>query len=224
MKFATCLIAFPVVSAISLTACTNVPAPLPPLPPIVQQLPPEASNGAIYRDGYGLALFQDVKAHQAGDVLTIVLSESTQASSSASTSTSKDDTATISVPSIFGSPVTLHGQELLGTSATAKRAFDGSGDSAQSNKLTGDLTVTVVERLPNGNLVVQGEKELRLNQGNEIVRIQGVIRPADIAPDNTVPSSRVADAKIVYTGRGALGDANTQGWLGRFLSSRWMPF
>lgn len=210
--------------AMLLGGCAGMRERAPELPTVTPGPQAPATAGAIYRNGAGLSLFQDIKARQPGDVLTILLSESTQASSSAATKVNKEDSASLDLPSLFGGPVTLHGREILDTSVTAKRKFSGDGDSAQSNKLTGSLTVTVVERLPNGNLVVQGEKQLKLNQGDEVVRIRGVIRPADIAPDNTVASSRVADAKIVYTGRGSLGNANTQGWLSRFLNSRWMPF
>jgi flagellar L-ring protein precursor FlgH len=104
------------------------------------------------------------------------------------------------------------------------RSFDGTGSSSQSNQLTGEITVTVAQRLANGNLLVKGEKWLTINQGQELVRIAGIVRPQDIGQDNTIESTRVADAKITYTGRGTLADANTQGWLSRFFNSKWMPF
>lgn len=209
-------------AAALLTACAGAPPALPPAP--APAAPAPATAGAIYRAGGGLALFQDSKAHQVGDVLTIVLMERTQARSSAATKLNKEDSASLSAPSLLGGPVTFHGRNVLDNTLAAKRKFSGDGDSAQSNQLTGNVTVTVVQRLPNGNLVVQGEKQLRLNQGDEVIRIRGIVRPADIAPDNTVDSSRVAEARIAYTGRGALGNANAQGWLGRFFNSRWMPF
>ena len=96
--------------------------------------------------------------------------------------------------------------------------------SAQSNRLQGSVTVTVVQRLPNGNLVVQGAKNLRLNQGDELVQVQGIVRAADIFPDNTIPSSRVADARIVYGGRGPVAQSNAMGWLSRFFNSALTPF
>ena len=103
-------------------------------------------------------------------------------------------------------------------------AFDGQGDSAQSNQLDGSITVTVVGRLPNGNLLVRGQKWLMLNQGKEFVRIEGVVRAIDVEPDNSLPSWKVADARIAYGGRGALADANSMGWLARFFQSPVMPF
>jgi flagellar L-ring protein FlgH len=181
------------------------------------------TDGAIYRTSSGMSLFQDTKARQPGDLLTIVLVERTQASTSASTNTSKESSAGIEAPSLFGGPLTANGRNLLNTEVSGARSFNGKGDSAQSNRLDGNLTVTVVDRLPNGNLIVRGEKRLSLNQGNEVIRLQGVVRAADINPDNTVPSSRIADARIVYGGRGPVAQSNVMGWLTRFFNSGAMP-
>jgi flagellar L-ring protein precursor FlgH len=90
--------------------------------------------------------------------------------------------------------------------------------------LTGQITVTVAQRLSNGALIVRGEKWLTINQGEELVRISGIVRAQDIGNDNIVPSSRVADARIEYVGKGTLADSNTRGWLSRFFDSKWMPF
>jgi len=130
----------------------------------------------------------------------------------------------MAAPEIFGAPVTVNGRDILSASASGERDFDGQGKSSQSNRLQGSVTVTVIQRLPNGNLVVQGQKNMRLNQGDELVQIQGIVRPADIARDNTIPSSKVGDAQIVYGGRGALAQSNAMGWLGRFFNSRLMPY
>lgn len=181
------------------------------------------ADGAIYHEDRNMELFNDPRAHRVGDILTIALVESTQASKKASTSTSKKDTSNLAAPTILGRPVSIGGTDVsFGTSGD--RSFDGSGNSSQSNQLTGSITVTVAQRLSNGNLLVRGEKWLTINQGQELVRISGIVRPQDIGQDNSVPSTRVADARIAYTGRGSLADANTQGWLSRFFSSKWMPF
>ena len=84
--------------------------------------------------------------------------------------------------------------------------------------------MTVAERLPNGNLLVRGEKRITINQGQEFIRVQGIVRPVDIGPANTVPSTKIADATITYTGKGTLADSNRQGWLSRFFNSPWFPF
>ena len=181
-------------------------------------------NGSIFGSGARLALFADRKARAVGDTLTVVLVEQTSASKSAKTSTSKEDNVDIPGPTLFGRPVTVNGTQVLNAGLDAKRSFDGSGDSSQSNKLTGSVTVNVVEVLANGDLRIEGEKQLTLNQGAEHIRIKGQVNPADIASDNTVLSSRVADARIEYAGTGALADANSQGWLTRFFSSWLWPF
>jgi flagellar L-ring protein precursor FlgH len=177
------------------------------------------SEGAIFSSNQQLSLFEDIRARQVGDVLTIILVERTIAKKSASTSSNKDSAVDLAVPGFFGKPIPE-----AGVSIEAGRTFTGGGDAAQSNQLDGKLTVTVVERLANGNLRVQGEKQLELNQGDETVRLTGIVRPADIAPDNTVLSSRVADAHIIYAGSGALADSNASGWLTRIFGSPWFPF
>ena len=104
------------------------------------------------------------------------------------------------------------------------RDFAGVGNSTQANQLDGDITVTVVRNLGNGNLLVSGEKMMRLNQGDELVQVQGIVRVADIGPDNRIPSNRVGEARIVYGGRGTLARSNAMGWLGRFFNSAAFPY
>ena len=195
-------------------------APLQPIIPAQSQ----PTAGAIYAAGPSLNLYGDRRARDVGDLLTITLSENTQAQTTANTATSKESELALGTPTIFGAPVTLGGRDILGASATGSRDFTGRGNSAQSNRLQGNVTVTVIQRMPNGNLVVQGQKNLRLNQGDELVQVQGIVRPGDISQDNTVPSSRVAEARIVYGGRGAVAQSNAQGWLSRFFNSALSPF
>ena len=202
--------------------------PYPPMAAIqpVVAAPAHASPGAIYQAGgaSGLSLFADKRARDVGDLLTIQLVENTTAQTNASTQVAKDSSIAIGAPNVFGGPVTVNGRDVLSASASGSRDFDASGRSAQINRLQGSVTVTVVQRLPNGNLVVEGSKQIRLNQGDELVQVQGIVRPADIAPDNSVLSSRVGDARIVYGGRGAIAQSNAMGWLGRFFHSRLYPY
>ena len=200
--------------------------PYPALALVQPVMPPQAqaTAGAIYAAGPSLQLYSDRRARDVGDLLTITLLENTQAQMSANTATSKESELAIGTPTIFGAPVTLGGKDILSATANGSRDFTGRGNSAQSNRLQGNVTVTVMQRLPNGNLVVQGQKNLRLNQGDELVQVQGIVRAADIAPDNTIPSSRVADARIVYGGRGAVAQSNAMGWLSRFFNSGLAPF
>ncbi|MDR3415010.1 MAG: flagellar basal body L-ring protein FlgH [Nevskia sp.] len=191
----------------------STPTTVPEIP-----APPAAVAGTIGSPYAGMVLFEDAKARAVGDLLTIQLVESTSAQKSATTDSSKSDNDTLGNIGIFGK--TIH----TNSSVSSSRAFKGAGDSAQSNSLTGSITVAVVQRLDNGNLVVRGKKQIQINQGYEYVTLEGVIRPADIATDNSVTSDRVANARISYTGKGQIADANAQGWLTRFFNSQWFPF
>lgn len=178
-------------------------------------------NGAIFNPEMHAGLFGDQKAFQVGDVLTVKLQEKTDASKSAKATSTKADANEVGVASLFGLPANTIGN--MDATLSASRSFSGDGTATQKNKLEGDITVTVARVMPNGNLMIQGEKFIGINQGLEFVRIAGVVRPADVARDNTVLSTRVANARIQYGGEGAINDANTQGWLGRFFSSPFFP-
>jgi len=185
---------------------------------------PPASNGAIYQVGRDVALFENPIARHVGDIVTIVLSETTNAQKSATTTTQKSTSDTLPGMSLFGSPITSHGAQVLSGTVNDASKFDGEGTSAQSNSLTGNITATIAKVLPNGNLYIKGEKKIWINQGQENVLVSGVIRPIDVAPDNTIPSAKVASARISYGGKGAIADANAAGWLSRFFNSPWTPF
>ncbi|MBD7978359.1 MULTISPECIES: flagellar basal body L-ring protein FlgH [Pseudomonas] len=192
-------------------------------------LPVEQNNGAIYQSGFGMNLFDDRKAYRVGDIITITLNERTQASKSANSQLSKDSSANIGLTSLFGGAVSatnpMTGNTMtLGAEFAGERDNNGSAKAGQSNSLTGSITVTVAEVLPNGILSVRGEKWMTLNTGEELVRIAGLIRSDDIGTDNTVSSTRVADARITYSGTGAFADASQPGWLSRFFMSPMWPF
>jgi flagellar L-ring protein precursor FlgH len=210
-----------------LTACGMFPAKdHKPDPVVARVLPPPTprTDGAIYQAGQQMELFADLKARRVGDVLTIVLNESTNAAKTAVTKTAKTTTVANTGPTIFGKTITTKGVPILNTTMNGADSFDGEGSSAQSNSLAGSLTVTVMDVQANGNLVVQGDKTLKLNQGDEFVHISGVIRPADIATNNTVTSDRLADARISYSGKGVVDSSNRMGWLARFFNSPFAPF
>jgi len=194
-----------------------------PIRPVVALSLPQI-NGSIFQVGQGLDLFSDASAKRIGDIITVVLQEKTNAKKSASTKTSKASTLDTAVPNLLGGIVTMFDQSILTNELKADRDFSGKGDSTQSNSLTGNITVVVAEVLANGHLVVQGEKRITLNQGGEYLQFSGIVRPTDIRPDNTVVSSSVANVQIIYSGTGAVADANTQGWLTRFFHSPWWPF
>lgn len=220
--------AFTLAITLQLIGCNGMPVRDNPsyaaTPPAV--LPPAAqSNGAIYHAGYDIALFQDNKARHVGDTLTVQLVEKTAASKKASTNTKKDTSVSITGPDfVLGSPISRNGRNPFDASGSGSSSFGGAGDSTQSNSLSGDITVTVAQVLANGNLLVRGQKRLTLNQGEEFVQISGIVRPVDIRSDNTVLSTQLADARIGYSGKGALQDANSMGWLARFFNSAIWPF
>lgn len=214
-----------VAGAFALSGCVTPPkepdySATWPEPPPTQ----ESANGAIYQVGHDIALFENAVARRVGDTLTIRLNERTNASKSSSTSTNKATSVEMPGPTIAGRPVTANGTEILNMSVDNSASFEGEGDSAQSNRLEGDITVTVAQRLPNGNLLVRGQKWITINQGREYVRIQGIVRPIDIDPDNSISSLKVADSQIAYGGKGAVNDAATPGLLARFFNVPWLPF
>lgn len=209
-----------------LPACTPLPPRDPAFAPVqpADLRPPVQNTGGIYQAGYDMRLFEDYKARRVGDILTIRLTERTQAKKRADLDTKKDTLISGSVPYLFG----MAAESLLGsdmkTEVDFATEFEGEGDANQSNSLSGDISVTVVEVLPNGNLKVRGEKRVTLNQGDEYVRLSGIVRPVDIDNANTISSDKVADATIMYTGSGAMADASRIGWFSRILQSPWFPF
>ncbi|PQJ95278.1 flagellar basal body L-ring protein FlgH [Chromatium okenii] len=216
---------------LGLTACSSLKPPQPgdssnyrPTPP-QPPLPANANRGAIFQAAQSQGLFEDYKARRVGDLVQVQLAEKTNAKKSTATSTAKTSDISMNVdsPSIAGRSVIPGALPLLTGGSTGDRTFDGSGDSSQSNQLSGDITVTVAEVLPNGNLVVQGEKWLGINQGNEFVRLRGIIRPVDISATNTVLSTQIANAELYYGGTGAVQDSNAQGWLSRFFNHPLWP-
>jgi flagellar L-ring protein precursor FlgH len=219
-----------------LAGCNSAPKRDPGYAAVRPVVPPAApqGNGAIYQAGFANSWFEDMRARRVGDMLTIKLVEKTDATKTAITSVSKENTTSITNPTILGStplfnvpgflPLASTKDNNLGFGLQSSNEFDGSGDSEQSNELSGDITVTVVEVLPNGNLVVRGEKRIGINQGNEYIKLSGIVRPADIDSTNTVLSTRLADPTIVYNGDGAVADSNVVGWLARFFISALFPF
>ena len=190
----------------------------------VDAQPLPINTGSIYKSGYDIKLFEDSKAKKIGDILTVVLSEKTNASKKATTNTKKEADVKIGAPIVLGRGITKDGVAIMQTEVDAKRDFTGEGDSTQSNSLSGTITVTVAEVLANGNLVIRGEKLITLNTGSEHIRVAGIVRPEDITPDNTIRSSQLANAKIIYGGDGPIAEVNKKGWLHEFVDSSWWPF
>lgn len=186
-------------------------------PPELDYSLPPATGGGLYRSGYG-SLIQDQRALRIGDILTVVLEEQTQSSKSAGTSFGKSASLSLPAPTVLDKVY-----DKLNSAAEAKRDFDGSAESSQQNSLRGSIAVTVHRVLPNGTLLIKGEKALRLNQGEEFIRLTGLVRVDDINRFNQISSQNVANAQISYAGRGVLNDSNSAGWLTRFFTSPVFP-
>lgn len=209
-----------------LAGCETLPKRDPDFAPVqpADLRPPAQNNGSIYQAGYDMRLFEDFAARRVGDILTIKLKEATAAKKKADSSETKESNVSVTAPTLFGMAAKTVLGHSLETEFNASKTFQGQGDAQQSNSLTGDISVTVVEVIPNGNLRVRGEKRVTLNDGDEYVRVSGIVRPIDIDASNSLPSSKLADATIMYTGEGAVADANKVGWIGRILLSPWFPF
>ena len=198
--------------------------------PVLQTNPEPApnTNGSLYRSNVSMNLFGDNKASQVGDIITVVLEERTSSSKSSNVGVVKDND--IGVSSVPGGAGTILGMQPslgsigLGTNLISEREFKGEATADQSNRLTGNITVTVVEVYPNGTLAIRGEKWITLNRGDEYIRISGLVRSDDISPDNMVVSTKIANARISYSGTGELADSQKMGWISRFFNSAIWPF
>lgn len=204
-----------------------------PVRPVYLQ-PQVQNNGAIFQAGQEKSWFEDMRARRVGDLLTVKLVEKTEGSKEANSEITKTQTTSISNPTLFGStpqfntssfvPLASNKNNTLAFSTDSSSEFSGEGDADQKNELTGSITVTVVEVLPNGYLMVRGEKRIGINQGNEYVKLSGIVRPTDIDSTNTVESTKIGDATMMYVGDGQVADASVMGWLSKFFLSAIMPF
>jgi flagellar L-ring protein precursor FlgH len=207
--------------ALSLVGCASR-APIAVAPdedavPVARTAQRGVSGGVFSSDA--LSLTSDARAYRVGDVVTVILQETTQASKRAGTSFNKGSSASVAPLGALGKTFGKTGIDI-----SADRSFKGDSTSTQQNALSGALTVIVQEVLPNGLLRVSGEKNMTLNQGEEFLRLKGYIRAADVDADNQVSSLRVANARIAYSAKGVLADANSAGWLTRFFTGPLMPF
>lgn len=221
----------------ALTGCVQSPTQPndPKFAPVTANTlkPPLPTSGAIFQSGYATMLWEDQRAKRIGDIITILLQENTTASKTNSTNITRDSSHNTDLPTILGTSPSFDASKILPGSNSnltlqnnfaSGNDFSGSADADQSNNLNGSITVTVSDVLPNGILVVRGEKWLTLGQGEEYIRITGLVRSGDINPDNTVVSTKLADARITYAGRGDLANSNRIGWASKFFNSPLWPF
>ena len=207
----------------TVAACNTVPPTNVHQPMSVRPTPrnEQLANGSIYQAGVSRSLFEDRRARYVGDTMTIVIAETTSASTKSSTNVSRNSSISASVPTVSGVP----GKSLQGLALAAESAnsLAGKGDAAANNVFTGNITVTVVEVLPNGNLLVSGEKQVSIGHGTEYIRLSGVVNPYFISTANTISSANVADARIEYKESVAISEAQVMGWLARFFMTV-LPF
>lgn len=185
------------------------------------------NNGSLYQAGQSMSFFNDDRARKVGDIIIVKLAEKMTAKKAASTSASTSVDTAVTGPSIGGKALGLNLGKVdldeLSLGLGSDRNFTGDGDAEQSNSLTGDIAVTVTEVLSNGNLVVRGEKWVTINQGDEVIRFSGIVRTADIDQENTISSTKVADARIIYSGTGMVHDSTKQP-VGSKILSAILPF
>jgi flagellar L-ring protein precursor FlgH len=234
---ATALLTF--VVALGVSGCATAPAPLKHSPEFAPVLPveiekPRVATGAIYIGRQSDNFFGRSRNYKVGDLITVLLNESTQAGRRQSGTITRESSNDV-IPSGLTSrvqnlslPTRVMGTTLGGVlngvnlnSATIEST--GSGEADQRASLTGALSVTVVEVLSNGNLMVRGEKQLALTEGAEIIQVSGILRPNDVSPNNTVQSRRLANAQISYRGTGDMANASKAGWGTSALMKLW-PF
>lgn len=210
MRLVLAIIALASASALQAQDAEMAYEPALPYPP-----PPPAANGGIFQPHTGyVGLYEGTRAHRVGDLVTILLVESTVTSKSVRSKNDRSGSLSL-IPPVTGPFAFLSPSDLKAAGAAS---FSGSGSAGQTSTIATALAVTIVEVFPNGTALVQGDKDMLLSQGDEWVRFRGIIRLADVDAENTVMSSRVADASIEYSGKGALQRASRPGWLSRFFS------
>ena len=197
----------------------------PDFAPILPETEEEAiiPTGSLFKENYVNNIYSDSKAHRIGDIISVILSESTQAKKNAKTELKKQSNTELDpVIGLGGVPVTMNGKAVqFGINQSTN--FKGDSKADQGNSLSGDISVHVLRVLPNGNLMIRGEKWITLNNGDEYIRLTGVIRAKDINSNNTILSTKIANARIQYAGTGSFADVNEQGWLTKFFNSTWWP-
>jgi flagellar L-ring protein precursor FlgH len=178
-----------------------------------------------------MSLFGNTNNHRVGDIITITLDEKTISSKSTGVDIDKESDVSLlegGNPTFFGKDTVKNlpivGEVTIPLSSSQSRSFSGDASADQSNSLQGNISVTVVDILSNGNLIVRGEKWMTLNSGEEYIRVSGLLRKEDVSLDNVVSSTKLANARISYSGTGDLANSQKMGWLGRVFNSIIWPF
>ena len=216
-----------------LSSCsTSQKPPLAIHEPLEEIQPSDADTkeaGSLWRASSN-SMFSDRKARDVGDIVTVIISETASASKQATTSTSRKSNMSASLPNFFGlenDKVLKNAHDAVDLSNLVKadltNAFDGTGSTSRKEDLSAFLTTQVIGRYPKGQLKIRGGKEVMVNNEVQIIYLTGIVRPVDITAANTVNSNKILNARISYTGKGALSDKQEPGWAMRVLDSVW-PF
>ena len=174
----------------------------------------EAGFGSIYKPKQGSLFAMEGRASRVGDILTVAFTESFQATKSQNAATSRSSESSVTFPPVVEK--LIPGEEFA---SSGENTFSGSGSTAQSNSLTGSVSVHVIRVFGNGNLEIMGQKKLTLNNGDEYIRVSGIVRPRDISADNVVQSDRIANADINYIGAGDIARSGKKGWYTRLMET-----
>jgi flagellar L-ring protein precursor FlgH len=222
-----------------LGGCAGAPFKEKPQVPVVQPLSQHglqnsslermdpAARGGLWQEYSSCGLFRDLRAYRVGDLVTVNIVETSKATKKAKTKTARQSSVDAGIENLLGYegrlpfPSEFNNQAMF--KASMKNGFDGSGETSRDESMTASITARVLEVAPNGNLLIRGSRQIKVNNENQYITLTGLIRPVDISPDNTVLSSFVADAHIEYAGRGAVSDKQRPGWLMRAVDFVW-PF
>ena len=222
-----------------LSSCAGAPFKDEPQAPVMQPLSQHAlpssslkridpaARGGLWQEQTSPCLFRDLRAYRVGDLVTVNIVETSKATKKANTKTARQSSIDAGISNLLGYegrfPFPSEFQNEAMFKAAMKNGFDGSGETSRDETMTASITARVMEVAPNGNLLIRGSRQIRVNNENQYITLTGLIRPVDISPDNTVLSSFVADAHIEYAGRGAVSDKQQPGWLMRAVDFVW-PF
>ncbi len=200
---------------------TFTPLPEPKVP--VSYLPPvqERHTGSLWTETRHLRLYDDLRARNVGDIVTVEIVENAQAKKEANTTSDRDSTLSASVTNLLGFKIPESDQSVLGTSLANK--FSGKGSTDRKSEMSASIACRVVQVMPSGNLYIKGSRLTTVNSEKQFITLEGVIRPTDISPNNVVLSTNVAEARISYNGSGPVSDQQRPGWFTRLMNFIW-PF
>lgn len=209
---------------------TSPPAAQPAQIVVPQEPRDPAAAAGLWQETSYRSAFQDLRAHKVGDLITVNIVETSQANKKASTSTGRESSINAGISNLMGwegkiskigVPAEFNNEVML--KASMENDFDGSGETSRNESMTASITARVIEVTPNGNLFIKGSRKVKVNNEAQYITLTGLVRPADVSPDNTVLSSYIAEAAIEYTGSGPVSDKQRPGWLMRAVDFVW-PF